>query len=326
MVEWQHGMAARADHGGSHGEVPAHRLGVAARQYQGCALALLRTDGTEDVGGGIALVLRRRRPGAAPGPAACDLVLLAYPGLIGEPNLESLGPDPLVPRDTCQRGGEVLLNAAMAPSAWAWCFGRAENLRRPISRRTWLSLCGETEIWNSSHNHWPRSVIRQRTTPWIDGVGPRSMISSRALDALRSGAVWGQAPCGRAAHPPPRRRTEPPSPARSAVSRCRAARLPCGCRHHRSLPAKARDALAPHPCCAARGRAKRVHRSQDEERWRSTWRASGARHGESYQPHDGESPRESGTTRIGIMTWKGLPHQTSYGIVRRSSNNNPTIT
>ena len=41
-----------------------------------------------------------------------------------------------------------------------------------MPRSTRLSVCGETEIWNSSHSHWPRSVIRQRTTPCAAGIGP----------------------------------------------------------------------------------------------------------------------------------------------------------
>ena len=96
---------------------------------------------------------------------------MAYPvnllriSTIGEPDLEDLGLDGLILRDTCQRGWVLFLNAAMAPSAWAWCFDRAESLRSPMPRSTRLSVCGKTETRNSSHSHWPRSAIRQRTTP-----------------------------------------------------------------------------------------------------------------------------------------------------------------
>ena len=89
----------------------------------------MRADGAEDIGGGVALILRRRRPGAAPCPAASDLVLLAYTSFIGEPDFYLVEAEALLARDACQRGGEVFLNASMAPIAWAWCFGRAESLR-----------------------------------------------------------------------------------------------------------------------------------------------------------------------------------------------------
>jgi hypothetical protein len=65
-----------------------HRRGVAQGQDQGRALAVLRTDGAEDVGLGVALVLRRHRPAAAPRPAPGDLVLLAYPSFILEPDFD----------------------------------------------------------------------------------------------------------------------------------------------------------------------------------------------------------------------------------------------
>ena len=69
------------------GEVDAHWGGVAMGQDESRSLALLAADGTEDVGRGRALILRRHGPGAAPGPAPGDLVLLAHMGLIGVPDL-----------------------------------------------------------------------------------------------------------------------------------------------------------------------------------------------------------------------------------------------
>jgi hypothetical protein len=68
------------------GQVQVHRLDVAGRQDEGCAFALLRADRAEDVGRGGALVARRARARAALGPAAGDLVLLADPRLVLEPD------------------------------------------------------------------------------------------------------------------------------------------------------------------------------------------------------------------------------------------------
>jgi len=109
--------------------VQVHGGGVAEGQDQGRALAVLRADGAKDVGRGVALILRCRGPGATPCPAAGDAVLLADTGFVGEPDLYRLEAEALLARDARQRGGEVFLNVSMAPSAWAWCFGRAESLR-----------------------------------------------------------------------------------------------------------------------------------------------------------------------------------------------------
>src|SRR5579862_4422185 len=76
MTSWGHV-------GGDHREMQVHHRGIAPRQDQADGLALLGTDGAEDVGRGGALVGRRRRTTAAPGPAAGDLVLLANSGLVG---------------------------------------------------------------------------------------------------------------------------------------------------------------------------------------------------------------------------------------------------
>ena len=119
LIEQQHGMLAGADHLADLGEMQAHRRGVAQWQDQSCALALLGADGAEDVDRRIALILRRRGPGSAPCPAAGDAVLLADTGLVGEPDLYAVETEALLARDARQRGGEVFLNASMAPSAWA---------------------------------------------------------------------------------------------------------------------------------------------------------------------------------------------------------------
>jgi hypothetical protein len=109
--------------------VQVHRRAVADRQPQGRALALARANGAEDIGGGVALILRRGGSAAAARPSAGDRVLLAYPGLVGEPELQRLEAEALIRGDACQRGGEFFLNASIAPGPWAWCFGRAESLR-----------------------------------------------------------------------------------------------------------------------------------------------------------------------------------------------------
>jgi hypothetical protein len=119
LIEQEHRVLAGAHHDADLGQVRVHRGGVAEGQHQGRALALLREDGAKDVGRGVALVLRRGRPGPAPCTAAGDAVLLADAGFVGEPDLYRVEADALLVRDACQRGGEVFLNASMASVAWA---------------------------------------------------------------------------------------------------------------------------------------------------------------------------------------------------------------
>ena len=97
-----------------------HRLGIAGGHDQGRALALHRADGTEDVGRGGALIAGSARTGAALGPAARDLVLLADARLVLEPNLYGFDVDRLFARDFTQTRGEVFLKSSIAPAAWAW--------------------------------------------------------------------------------------------------------------------------------------------------------------------------------------------------------------
>jgi len=67
--------------------MPLHRLGVATGQDQSGTDTARGTDGAEDVGRLGALVMRRAWPGSALGPAPGDLVLLANPGFVLEPDL-----------------------------------------------------------------------------------------------------------------------------------------------------------------------------------------------------------------------------------------------
>jgi hypothetical protein len=109
--------------------VQVHRLDVAPRQDKPGGLAVLRADGAEDVGRRRALVVRSGRARAALGPAPCDLVLLADPRLVAEPDLYVGGLDALLARDLVQARGEFFLKASIAPAACAWWRGRADSLR-----------------------------------------------------------------------------------------------------------------------------------------------------------------------------------------------------
>src|SRR3974390_2745809 len=107
-------MCAGRDNLGDFHEMQIHRLGVAGRQDQGRTLALLWADGAEDVGGGGALIA-----GAAFGPPAGDLVLLANTSFVLEPDFYLVDIDRLRARDCVQARGEVFLKSSIAPSACA---------------------------------------------------------------------------------------------------------------------------------------------------------------------------------------------------------------
>jgi len=129
LIDQEDGVSTGRDGLGNLREVQVHCLGVAGRQDQRRALALLRADRAEDVGGGGALITRRAGAGATLRPAAGDLILLTDTRLVLEPNLYCLDVDCLFARDLVQARGEVFLKSSIAPSACAWWRGRAESLR-----------------------------------------------------------------------------------------------------------------------------------------------------------------------------------------------------
>ena len=118
LIEYQHGMGTGRHSGGYLREVQRHAFGVAAGQDERCALALSRTDGAIDICRCGALVLGRRRPCPALGPAAGDAVLLADPRFVLPPQLYGCPAGERRP-DRCHLGGEVFLNVGMASASWA---------------------------------------------------------------------------------------------------------------------------------------------------------------------------------------------------------------
>jgi hypothetical protein len=112
-------VGAGCDHLSDLREVQVHRLGIASRQDQGRTLALLWTDGAEDVGGSGALIAGCAGAGAALGPAAGDLVLLANTGFVLEPDFYFVDIDRPLTCDCLQARGKVFLKSSITPSAWA---------------------------------------------------------------------------------------------------------------------------------------------------------------------------------------------------------------
>jgi len=119
LIEEEHGMLAGRDLGGDLGQMQAHRLGMTVRQHECRALALTGADRAEDVGRRGSLIVRRAGTAAAPGPAAGDLVLLADPGFISEPDFYVGGRNALLVGNGFQAGGETFLKSSTAPSACA---------------------------------------------------------------------------------------------------------------------------------------------------------------------------------------------------------------
>ena len=110
-------MCAWRDGDGNLGEMKDHRLAIAFRQHQPSALAVLGADRSENVGRRRALVASRDRPRSAQGPATGDLVLLAYSGLIREPDFYLVPIDAFLMGDLVQSGGPFFLKSSTAPAA-----------------------------------------------------------------------------------------------------------------------------------------------------------------------------------------------------------------
>jgi hypothetical protein len=119
LVEEQHGVGSRCHLSGNFSEMEVHGLCVAGGQDEGCAFAVLGTDRSEDVGRGGALIVGRAGARPALRPSASDLVLLADPRFVGEPDLYCGGLDAFLARDGVQAGGKVFLYSSIAPAAWA---------------------------------------------------------------------------------------------------------------------------------------------------------------------------------------------------------------
>jgi len=118
LIEHNDGMGAGFDGEGDLGEVGVECLRIGVGHDEAGSLALVRTDGAEDIGRGRSLVLGRRRSGAAFCPSPGDLVLLSDAGLILPPDFDL---DIVTERGAylLQVLREFFLNAASAASSWA---------------------------------------------------------------------------------------------------------------------------------------------------------------------------------------------------------------
>ena len=77
LIDQEHGVGTGRDDLGDLREVQVHRLGIAGRQNQGRALAILWADGAEDVGGSGALITRSA--GTEPRFAHRRVILFFWP-------------------------------------------------------------------------------------------------------------------------------------------------------------------------------------------------------------------------------------------------------
>ena len=87
LVEDQDGVGTGGDPCGDLVEMKLHGFGVAERQNEGSAGSIFGADRTEQIGRLGALIMRGSGTGALPGPAIGELVLLADPHLVLEPDL-----------------------------------------------------------------------------------------------------------------------------------------------------------------------------------------------------------------------------------------------
>jgi hypothetical protein len=117
LIDEEGGVGAGGDLAGDFSQVQIHRLCVAPRHDERRALAVSGTDRAEDIGRDGSLVFRGAGTRAPLGPPPGDLVLLADPRLVGEPDLYGAGIDALFAPDLFQARGETFLKSSIAPSA-----------------------------------------------------------------------------------------------------------------------------------------------------------------------------------------------------------------
>lgn len=154
-----------------------HRVGVAPRQNEAYGLALGRTDGAEDVGPLGALVVRRA--GAGSPLAQRRVILFFWPILASSWNHSSIFTSGLrrVQIASISVGKfkslhrELVLGVMVRPR---------RQLAEAHGLEYRLTVVSSSETENSSDSHCTRSINRQRTTPWIAGIGPASTISLSA--------------------------------------------------------------------------------------------------------------------------------------------------
>src|SRR5690606_31207098 len=118
LIEQHDGVGARRHGGSDLNEMQRHSLGVASRQDERRAFAFGRADRPVDIGRTRPLILWRRRPCSASGPATRNPVLLADPSFILPPQLYWRAGRERRP-DRCQLGWEVFLKEGMASVSWA---------------------------------------------------------------------------------------------------------------------------------------------------------------------------------------------------------------
>ena len=118
-----------------------------------------------------------------------DLVLLANPHLVLEPHFYRCARcELLAVGDAC---GKVFLNASHRLRALACRPSASHSHAKSPVHGPVDGVVRYRENANSSYSRMIRSQARQRTTPWIAGVGPSSTIWAR--NALCSSSTWRSA-------------------------------------------------------------------------------------------------------------------------------------
>ena len=158
-----------------------HRRAVAAGQDEACGLAFFGADGAKDVGRVGALIARRTGPCAASGPAAGDLVLLADPRLVLEPDFYPCGPS--LPGDLGQARGEVFLNAAARTRS-----GHDAAAGQRACGSPWPAAPGSASAWRWRSGTPRRSIAPGRSAASARRHGPPGSGRSRPSRAAPVGA------------------------------------------------------------------------------------------------------------------------------------------
>ena len=183
-VDDEYSVSAWCHQGRDFIKMPLHGLSVAAGQDKARTDTARGTDGTEDIGRLRALV--PEPVGRLPRRAQRRVMVLTWPTRASSCHqifYRGVGRDRLA-RISTQPGGEVFLKSSTANSKCPLWRGRADILRNPSALNSRPTVVSSTEMRNSSNIQCARSFRRQRTTPWIAGIGPLSTNRASACRCL----------------------------------------------------------------------------------------------------------------------------------------------
>src|SRR5712691_6027471 len=177
LVESEHGVCASRDTPADLVQVMLHGFGIGQGKHERGTGIPRRTDGAEQIGVGVTLILRLARTCPLLGPLVHQAVLLPDPHFILEPDLDRRSSQQRLARYRFRDAlRNVFLNASMGFCSCLGCWGRGLMWAKPSSLRMRPIDTSSRSTSKRSLMMCLRSTHRQRTTPSLAGSGLHSTI------------------------------------------------------------------------------------------------------------------------------------------------------